>query len=38
MHYGANPLAKGTPAQFVQAMGNSPVKVIVATPGQAMNF
>ncbi|MDP2004395.1 MAG: metal-dependent hydrolase [Rubrivivax sp.] len=38
MHYGSNPLAKGTAAQFSAAMGASPVKVIVATPGQALNF
>jgi L-ascorbate metabolism protein UlaG (beta-lactamase superfamily) len=38
MHYGANPLAKGTPAQFAAAMAGSPVKVIVATPGQALRF
>jgi L-ascorbate metabolism protein UlaG (beta-lactamase superfamily) len=39
MHYGANPLAKGTPAQFVEAMGTgSAVKVIVAVPGQALSF
>lgn len=38
MHYGSNPLARGTAAQFSAAMGASPVKVIVATPGQALNF
>ena len=40
MHYGANPLAKGTAAQFVEAMtaGKSPAKVIVAVPGQTLNF
>lgn len=38
MHYGANPLARGTPAQFTQAMGSSAVKVFVATPGQALMF
>ncbi|MDO9075359.1 MAG: metal-dependent hydrolase [Rubrivivax sp.] len=38
MHYGSNPLAKGTAAQFSAAMGASPVKVIVATPGQGLNF
>ncbi len=38
MHYGANPLAKGTAAQFTGAMGTSDVKVIVATPGQPLNF
>jgi L-ascorbate metabolism protein UlaG (beta-lactamase superfamily) len=41
MHYGANPLAKGTAAQFTAAMAQgpaSPVKVLVATPGQALRF
>ena len=38
MHYGANPLAKGTAKEFVEAMGRSAVKVIVATPGQAVEF
>ena len=41
MHYGTNPLAKGTAAQFVAAMsqnGGSAVKVILATPGQVLNF
>jgi L-ascorbate metabolism protein UlaG (beta-lactamase superfamily) len=39
MHYGANPLAKGTSKEFVDAMGTtSPVKVIVAVPGTALSF
>lgn len=38
MHYGTNPLAKGTAREFVDAMGQSAVKVIVAVPGQAMEF
>jgi L-ascorbate metabolism protein UlaG (beta-lactamase superfamily) len=38
MHYGTNPLAKGTAAEFVAAMGQSDVRVIVATPGVAMGF
>jgi L-ascorbate metabolism protein UlaG (beta-lactamase superfamily) len=38
MHYGTNPLAKGTPAQFSAAMGGSPVRVIVARPGEAVRF
>ncbi len=36
--YGSNPLTKGTAAQFIAAKGNSTVKVIVATPGQVLNF
>jgi L-ascorbate metabolism protein UlaG (beta-lactamase superfamily) len=38
MHYGANPLAKGTAKEFVEAMGAGPVRVIVAEPGQALSF
>lgn len=41
MHYGANPLAKGTARQFVDAMnegGTAGVRVIVAVPGQALKF
>lgn len=39
MHYGANPLAKGTAKEFVDAMGRgTAIKVIVATPGQALEF
>lgn len=38
MHYGANPLAKGTAKEFVDAMGDSPIKVIVAVPGQGIDF
>jgi L-ascorbate metabolism protein UlaG (beta-lactamase superfamily) len=38
MHYGTNPLAKGTAEQFVAAMGDSPVRVIVATPGRVIEF
>lgn len=38
MHYGANPLAKGTAPQFSAAMSGSPVRVVVAVPGQALRF
>jgi hypothetical protein len=38
MHYGTNPLAKGTARQFTDAMGDSAVKVIVAVPGQPIGF
>jgi L-ascorbate metabolism protein UlaG (beta-lactamase superfamily) len=38
MHYGANPLAKGTARQFSEAMAGSAVKVQVAVPGQPINF
>jgi L-ascorbate metabolism protein UlaG (beta-lactamase superfamily) len=39
MHYGANPLAKGTAAQFTAAMGSgSGVQVLVARPGEPLKF
>jgi L-ascorbate metabolism protein UlaG (beta-lactamase superfamily) len=40
MHYGANPLATGTAAAFVEAMrgAGSAVSVRVATPGQPLRF
>jgi len=38
MHYGTNPLALGTPAQLIQAMGASATKVLVLKPGEAAEF
>jgi len=38
MHYGTNPLAKGTPAEFIQAMGTSNTKVISLKPGEKQTF
>ena len=38
MHYGANPLARGTAKEFVDAMGASTIRVIVAVPGQPIPF
>lgn len=39
MHYGVNPLARGTPKQFVDAMGPaSSVQIRVATPGEPLRF
>jgi L-ascorbate metabolism protein UlaG (beta-lactamase superfamily) len=38
MHYGANPLAKGTLAQFVGFMGTSKIKVHAAKPGDVIQF
>jgi len=38
MHYGTNPLAKGTAKEFSDAMVKSPVNVQIATPGQALSF
>lgn len=38
MHYGANPLGKGTAEQFIAAMGNSSVKIIALKPGDKTNL
>jgi L-ascorbate metabolism protein UlaG (beta-lactamase superfamily) len=38
MHYGANPLGKGTPAGFERAMAGSPIEVRVLKPGEATRF
>lgn len=38
MHYGTNPLAKGTVAEYLQALGNSPTKVITLRPGDKQEF
>ena len=38
MHYGANPLARGTAAEFVQAMEGSTVRVVVLKPGEKAEF
>lgn len=38
MHYGANPLAKGTAAQFIEALGASGIRVNVAVPGQPLSY
>jgi L-ascorbate metabolism protein UlaG (beta-lactamase superfamily) len=38
IHYGTTPQLAGTPAQFKAALGNSPVQMIVADPGQKVDF
>ncbi len=38
IHYGVNPLAKGTAKEFVDAMGSSAIKVIVAEIGVPLSF
>ena len=38
MHYGSNPLAKGTLPGFQEAMKGSPTKVIGMNPGETMEF
>ncbi len=38
MHYGANPLGKGTPAEFIQALGASNTRVLALKPGEQAEF
>ena len=38
MHYGSNPLTKGTSAEFVEAMKGANTRVIVMTEGQTVEF
>jgi L-ascorbate metabolism protein UlaG (beta-lactamase superfamily) len=38
MHYGANPLGKGTPAEFIQALGSTSTRVLALKPGEKAEF
>ena len=38
IHYGTIPVLKGTPAEYMAALGNAPTKVFVLEPGQAVEF
>jgi L-ascorbate metabolism protein UlaG (beta-lactamase superfamily) len=38
MHYGANPLGKGTPAELQQALGQSATRVLALKPGEKASF
>ena len=38
MHYGTNPLNRGTPEQYMQALGVSSTKVIPLQPGEKFSF
>lgn len=38
MHYGANPLGKGTPEELIKTLGDAPVKVLPLKPGEAAQF
>jgi hypothetical protein len=38
MHYGANPLGKGTPQELIQALGSAPVKILALKPGEQAEF
>ena len=38
IHYGTTPLLKGTPQEYLQALGNTSVKVITMNPGDTQTF
>lgn len=38
MHYGTTPLLKGTPEEYIKALGDSPTKVMVMQPGEKLTF
>jgi hypothetical protein len=38
MHYGTIPLLKGTPAEYIAALGKSPIKVLAINPGDKVTF
>jgi L-ascorbate metabolism protein UlaG (beta-lactamase superfamily) len=38
MHYGTIPVLKGTPAEYIQALGGARTKVIVMQPGEKVEF
>jgi L-ascorbate metabolism protein UlaG (beta-lactamase superfamily) len=38
MHYGTNPMLKGTPEEYVQALGATDTKVLSLTPGEQVQF
>ena len=38
IHYGANPLGKGTPEEYQRALGTTPTKVFPLKPGEKVEF
>jgi L-ascorbate metabolism protein UlaG (beta-lactamase superfamily) len=38
MHYGVNPLAKGTPEQFMKELGSTATRVVPMKPGEKVEF
>lgn len=38
IHYGTTPQLSGTPQEYIQALGNAPVKVFPIQPGEALTF
>jgi L-ascorbate metabolism protein UlaG (beta-lactamase superfamily) len=38
IHYGTTPVLKGTPAEYITALGNSPTRVLAISPGDKVDF
>jgi L-ascorbate metabolism protein UlaG (beta-lactamase superfamily) len=38
MHYGTNPMLKGTPEEYVRALGQTETKVLALSPGEQVQF
>ncbi|WP_019141647.1 metal-dependent hydrolase [Noviherbaspirillum massiliense] len=38
IHYGTSPQLKGTPQEFISALGNAPIRVVPMKPGEAFRF
>ena len=38
IHYGTNPQLKGTPAEYRQALGETPTQVLSLNPGESARF
>jgi hypothetical protein len=38
MHYGAIAVLKGTPQEYIRALGDAPVKVFPIAPGEKRTF
>lgn len=38
IHYGTNPMLRGTPKEYIDAMGNAPTKVMALEPGDKAAF
>ena len=38
MHYGTNPFLKGTPQEYIKALGETRTKVYPLNPGDALTF
>jgi L-ascorbate metabolism protein UlaG (beta-lactamase superfamily) len=38
IHYGTIPVLKGTPQEYIQALGDAPVKVLALQPGEKATF